>query len=77
MTDYNHAGSREIAVVLREESQKNEPVVSQVVGGDGGCNGSEVSQEVAPVDSFEFSAEEIAAAVKLARQRTEELLREG
>ena len=60
-----------------EKEKKNEPVVSQVVGGDGGCNEPEESPGVDPVDSFEFSAEEIAAAVKLARQRTEELLREG
>jgi hypothetical protein len=60
-----------------ENQNENGAVVTQVVGGAGGNNAPAASSAVDAVDAFEFSPEEIAAAVAWGRQRTEAILNEG
>ena len=59
-----------------KNQNENGAVVTQVVGGAGGNNAPAAPSGVDAAGAFEFSAEEIAAAVAWGRQRTEAILRE-
>ena len=60
-----------------ENQNENEAVTTEVVGGAGGNNALEARRGVDPAGPFEFSPEEIAAAVAWGRQRTEAILKEA
>ena len=60
-----------------ENQTENEAVTTEVVGGAGGNNAPETRRGVDPAGPFEFSPEEIAAAVAWGRQKTEAILKEA
>ena len=60
-----------------ENQTENEAVTTEVVGEVGGNNAPEARRRADPGGPFEFSREEIAAAVAWGRQRTEAILRQG